>query len=168
MSNTVESLSQEHQLVFQHLQALSKPAEGLEKGTGGIQEIKDFSSFLEKEILVHLNIEEQALFPVLGQLIGTESGPIAVMLSEHQDMLPKFRELIALSKNSSLSEDASRKRAAWLARYIIDNLYNHAQKEEQILFPFAQSALSPEQKDEIDKASENIRLAEKIKEGIHP
>lgn len=156
--NTVNNLSNEHQMVFQKLQALVKPADELEKGTGGIPEVKEFSSFLEKEITVHFDIEEKALFPVLGRMIGTDSGPIYIMLTEHDDLMPKFRELIELSRKLNGSDPNSRKRAAWLSKYIINTLYNHAQKEEQILFPFAQNALGPEQQAEIDSLTEKIKI----------
>lgn len=157
--NTVNNLSNEHQLVFQRLQALVKPADELEKGTGGIPEIKDFSSFLEKEITLHFDIEEKALFPILGRMIGTDSGPVYVMLTEHEDLMPKFRELIELSKKLNGSDPHSGKRAAWLAKYIINTLYNHAQKEEQILFPFALNALAPEQQAEVDSAAEKLKIS---------
>ena len=157
--NTVNDLSNEHQVVFKRLQALIKPADELEKGTGGLSEIKEFSCFLEKEIMLHFDIEEKALFPVLGRMIGTDNGPIFVMLTEHEDLTPKFRELIELSKNLTSSDLDSRKRAVKLTRYIITNLYNHAQKEDQILFPFALNALEPEQQAEVDSAAEKLKIS---------
>ncbi len=159
--NTVDILSNEHQVVFQKLQALAKPAEELDRGTGGIPEIKEFSAFLEKEVTRHFDIEEKALFPVMGRIIGTESGPVYVMLMEHDDLMPKFRELIELSRNLNGSDQDGRKRAAKLARVIINSLYNHAQKEDQILFPYAQSALTPQQKSEVDSAAEQVKISVK-------
>lgn len=159
--NTVNNLSQEHQVVFKKLQALAKPADELDKGTGGIEEVKEFSSFLEKEITLHFEIEEKALFPVLGKMIGADSGPVYVMLMEHEDLMPKFRELIELSKDLNGSDPNKRKRAAKLARVIINSLYNHAQKEDQILFPYAQTALAPEQQAEVDSAAEKLKIAVK-------
>lgn len=159
---TVNDLSNEHQIVFQRLQALAKPAEELDKGTGGIQEIREFSTFLEKDVALHFDIEEKALFPVLGRIIGSDSGPVYVMLMEHEDLMPKFRELIELSRNLNTSDDGSRKKAVKLTRYIINSLYNHAQKEDQILFPFALNALVPEQQAEVDSAAEKLKISIKI------
>lgn len=154
---TIENLSREHTEVYQRLQELVKPVEELEKETGGIQQIKDFSSFLEKEITLHFEIEEKALFPALGKLIGTDSGPVYVMLVEHEDLSPKFQELVELSRQLSGSKSEHKKKIVQLSRYIINTLYNHAQKEDQILFPFAQSALTSQQGDEIDSAADKIR-----------
>lgn len=156
---TVETLSKEHEVVFQRLPALVKPADNLEKGAGGVQEIKDFSTFIEKEITVHFDIEEKALFPVLGRMIGTDSGPIYVMLSEHDDLSPKFKELVELSKKLNGNDPAINKRAAYLTKYIANVLYNHAQKEEQILFPFALNALAPEQIAEVDSIASKIKVS---------
>lgn len=153
---TIENLSKEHTEVYQRLQELVKPVEEMEKETGGIQQIKDFSSFLEKEIALHFEIEEKVLFPALGKLIGTDSGPVYVMLVEHKDLSPKFKELVKLSKQLSGSKSENKEKIVQLSRYIINTLYNHAQKEDQILFPFAKNALTSEQGDEIDSEADKI------------
>jgi iron-sulfur cluster repair protein YtfE (RIC family) len=85
----------------------------------------------------HLQIEEELLFPMLGQATGMgSSGPVGVMLAEHEQM----KRLL------NLMEEMGHKGDGELVLDLGDTLLlltqQHNMKEEQILYPMSEEALS--------------------------
>jgi hemerythrin-like domain-containing protein len=137
VSATVELLERQHQDVLARLAAVEHT--GYEAGV-----LADFVTFLQREVMDHFVIEEQALFPVLERHIGRTHGPLAVMHAEHAT----FRELLQDLASSLRSGNAAH--AQQHARAIINLLRDHIAKEDGVLFPMAERLLSGEEGAEVD------------------
>jgi regulator of cell morphogenesis and NO signaling len=107
-------------------------------------------TLIQDEVEAHFREEEQALFPVLGRRIGTEDGPIAVLMEEHAAFrsfqLDYERALAALEAGGSRE---SRELLAGAAGAIDGLLPPHIEKEEQVLFPMAEAVLGEGEWDEV-------------------
>lgn len=84
----------------------------------------------------HLDFEEQRLFPAYERATGEPGGPTAVMVQEHQDMRALLEEL-----HFSLQARDS-EQFLGLAETLLILMQQHNIKEEQVLYPHADQALS--------------------------
>ncbi len=113
---------------------------------------------LEEDIRRHFAKEEEALFPVLSEYIGSEHGPIEVMLNEHETIRRVFRgwkTLVSeLREHSGTHRELSLRGVTASGYEAIHLLRVHISKENQILFEICDASLSPEEKKQV---------AEKIK-----
>ena len=140
MSATVELLGQQHQDVLARLAAVEQePLPG-----SGASILADFVTYLEREVMEHFVVEEQALFPVLARHIGRTQGPLAVMDMEHATFRELLRDLAADLRSGNTDRCRQRTHA------IIDLLRDHIAKEDHVLFPMASSLLSAEERAEVD------------------
>ncbi|TDA68724.1 MAG: hypothetical protein D9V47_08250 [Clostridia bacterium] len=145
----LETLTQDHQEVLALLDRVAEGIRALEGGrdlaeAGG--SLEEFVSTWDRAIDNHFRQEEEALFPVLGHVIGTHAGPIAVMLHEHtllRQAVGRLREALAGGGQDlqGLLEPA---------KTIVDVLTEHIYKEDRVLFPMAEENLSEEQLAEVD------------------
>lgn len=110
---------------------------------------------------MHHSKEETLLFPLMGQRgFPTQQGPIAVMLSEHnqgREFVRKITENIQLLKEGNLSA----------LNLIYQNmlgygelLRNHIQKENNVLFRMADNSLSQNDQESLLKKFEDIERRE--------
>ncbi|MBU8907704.1 hemerythrin domain-containing protein [Desertibacillus haloalkaliphilus] len=102
-----------------------------------------------KDLDPHSAREEDTLFPMLAKHIGYEGGPIAVMEYEHDLAKENIRAFIELVNET---EHVTKEIAMTLINHLhvaYTTLVNHFAKEEQILFPMAEKALSQEEKDSL-------------------
>ena len=94
------------------------------------------------EVLSHFRDEELALFPVLGRHVDSSSGPIAMLMEEHA----QFRQL-ELEFEQALAALESGDANGWddklcdAADAIRKLLPPHIEKEDEVLFPMAESML---------------------------
>lgn len=105
----------------------------------------------------HMGFEEEHLFPAMERYISRESGPLAVMLYEHQIVrrnLARFGEAFAAWKGAwpAGDDEAERRRERALARILAQAaeefagaLSAHALKEDNLVFPMALRYLSSEE-----------------------
>ena len=96
----------------------------------------------------HLEIEEQVMFPAFESATGMTNGPTMVMRTEHEQM----RGL--LNQMASAMVDGIYQEVLDLGDTLLMLVQQHNQKEEGMLYPMAQQALSsnwPELKDQIAK-----------------
>lgn len=105
----------------------------------------------------HMGFEENHLFPALERHIGSEHGPLAVMLYEHKVVfrnLARFGEAFSAWRGSwpADGDEAERRRERGLARELAQAaeefagaLASHAAKEDEVLFPMALRYLSAEE-----------------------
>lgn len=86
--------------------------------------------------LEHFNVEEKILFPELEKAIGQQIPPVYVMLSEHM----QIKALIQQLENALAKED----KESFLgnADTCMIMIQQHNMKEEQILYPMIDRALS--------------------------
>jgi hemerythrin-like domain-containing protein len=142
--NPLEALREEH---TEMRTALSKFENILKKIPAGVSdsELNEISEYLNKDVEVHFKREEDALFPVLGNYIGIETGPINVMLIEHNSC----RELTGdLRKRIEVKDYKS---AASAGKALIELLSEHEDKEDVILFQIAEMQLGNDEKQDIMK-----------------
>ena len=135
-----EPLQWEHEIVLDRLKAFEKALDGNDwKG------VRETLRFFDERLPLHRRKEEEVLFPALGRHIGTEGGPIACMLHEHQDEREKI-EAIRRALARGPGDPSSWKEILAAGGYILGLLRNHIAKENQILYPLAEEALSSEEK----------------------
>ena len=150
-SSLIEAFGGEHQEALAWLnrldEALDKVA-AVGEFTGETRAVvHGFSDFLKKALLTHFHLEEVALFPVLGQVVGTDSGPIAVMLVEHKD-IERDQQVIERGLEDA-TPDVRQVLSA--GRNVIAVLSQHIHKEDNVLFPMAYRFLNEAQLAEVDR-----------------
>jgi hemerythrin-like domain-containing protein len=101
---------------------------------------KEYCDKFSDELLTHLKREEEVLFPAFEEVSGSQMGPTQIMKMEHaqiREMLKKIVELI----DSGITKD-SKKKLIGLLETLMILMQQHNMKEEQILYPMADRALS--------------------------
>jgi iron-sulfur cluster repair protein YtfE (RIC family) len=84
----------------------------------------------------HARIEDELLFARLEAKIGAETGPLAVMRMEHDEIEGALANLERVQ-----GTDEARR----LATYLVGVARQHFAKEEQVLFPLAEEVLGREE-----------------------
>ena len=107
---------------------------------------------IQGEVLSHFREEELALFPVLGRHVDTSSGPIVILMEEHA----QFRQLElefeeALAAIESGYQDGWEDRLCDAADAIERLLPPHIEKEDEVLFPMAESMLDEAEWSEVER-----------------
>lgn len=82
-----------------------------------------------KELLHHLAMEEEVLFPQFEQATGITQGPTMVMRSEHEQMR------MYISQMNEAIEGQLLERAMGLVESLVLLIQQHNMKEEQMLYP---------------------------------
>jgi len=90
----------------------------------------------------HHHKEEDVLFKVMIDVgMPMEGGPIAVMLSEHEQARAYTRRLREAAERWEQGDDLARKQVAQAATSYAMLLRQHIAKEDRILFPMADQAI---------------------------
>jgi hemerythrin-like domain-containing protein len=136
----VEMLSAEHRVIEIMLGCMERMAERVESGGGfhpehARQAVDFIRNFADK---CHHGKEEDRLFPAMvSKGVPNESGPIGVMLLEHE----QGRSYVAaMAKGLELfdaGEEGGRDSFLFAAGQYVELLRAHIAKEDQILFPLA-------------------------------
>ncbi len=110
--------------------------------------------------------EEKVLFPMLLDSSPMAKGPVTVMLSEHDQGRAFVRAITASLQAAAGGDEAAKATVAdGLAGYA-ELLRRHIHKENEVLFPFAESTLSVD--DTARLAAEFTRIEdEEIGAGVH-
>lgn len=145
-----EPLRWEHDVVLDRLRTFEKALDGTDW-----QGVRETLRFFDERLVLHRRKEEEVLFPALGQHIGTEGGPIACMLHEHQDEREKV-EAVRKALERGPGDPAAWKGICDAGGYILGLLRNHIAKENEILYPLAEQTLSREEKERIEKGMNAI------------
>lgn len=136
-----EILEAEHRTVLAKLEAFAAAAERKD-----LASLRDFLPFFLNDIQSHRRKEEEVLFPALGKYIGVGQGPIHCMLEEHREEKRMLAEIAsALAPDSGVPVD----RVCSLVDRFVDFLRTHIRKENEVLFPLAESVLSLAEKERI-------------------
>ena len=98
----------------------------------GAQQWAEFASELEK----HFSREEQILFPEFESVTGMTGGPTQMMRIEHEQM----RHLVSEISRSISNRDKDQ--TLGLTETLMITMQQHNMKEEQILYPMTDQALS--------------------------
>lgn len=161
-------LMAEHELILEALDALERKVAAIRAGTtpdrayfekavGFLREFADKCHHGKEENLLFKRMTERG-FPV-------QSGPIAVMLSEHEAGRAYIRG-IADGAAKLGTDPAAADRIADNARGYIDLLRAHIGKENNVLFPMADRTLSPEDQGHLAKEFERFEI-EETGAGVH-
>lgn len=141
----IDILMDEHEVIMQVLAALERMALQAEAGQGvdvphGRKAVEFFRNFADG---CHHSKEEQQLFPALAPHgLTADAGPVAVMLSEHDQGRQQIREMETALSAVEAKEQQAPLQFALAARAYIRLLRDHIAKENQVLFPMAAHLLS--------------------------
>ncbi|MBI3669594.1 MAG: hemerythrin domain-containing protein [Acidobacteria bacterium] len=114
---------------------------------GSLAALDRIAEFLSRDLVLHIQKEDDGLFPALGRFMPAQLGPLAVMRGEHEQITESFRGLLeglTHLKCCSTTDSAGAGEVRDHGRILIQVLRSHLFKEEHVLFPFAESRLSPE------------------------
>lgn len=158
-SGPTDVLRQEHVVILRALTVLERLGERLEAGEPVDGEALAwlrafFSTFADR---CHHGKEEQHLFPAM-ELHGIprESGPLGVMLREHE-------EGRALLRAMAEGED---RRAAEAIRSYVRLLRDHIDKENGVLFPMAEQVITRDEQRELVRAFQGVEKTV-VAPGVH-
>ncbi|MDP2947960.1 MAG: hemerythrin domain-containing protein [Chloroflexota bacterium] len=153
MSNNgpLASLSAEHEVALDILDRLQAAVESLATGSPLSQHLAvlaEVAHFLTVDLAQHIRQEEDALFPLLEEVMGAGAGPPAVMRMEHQELsehIGPFQDYVSGWAAAGSAPPAEVAQGKDVAYHIIGLLRQHIAKEEEVLFPMTRRMLSPEQ-----------------------
>jgi hemerythrin-like domain-containing protein len=101
------------------------------------------------EMLRHLRMEEEVMFPAFEQATGmTDGGPTFVMRSEHAQMRGLIEQMGVAADAGDYDELVD------MGDTLLMLIQQHNQKEEQMLYPMAERALCDEWAKILDRLSE--------------
>jgi hemerythrin-like domain-containing protein len=146
-------LRDEHEVILDVLEGLEKLAQdALEQRALDFHDAADALEFLATFAdRCHHAKEERALFPMLERKgLPRSFGPLAVMLSEHDEGRAKLAAMRA-----ALAARAPERFGAH-ARAYVELLRDHISKEDQILFPMADGLLGENEQREVLEAFGSI------------
>ena len=164
-----EQLMEEHEgikLMLSIIESFNKKAEAIEEiNVEHLESMIDFiKTFADK---CHHGKEEEVLFPAMIDAgMSNEGGPVAVMLSEHDQGRAFVKGLIESFNSYKSCDMAALTDIVENSTGYINLLRNHIDKENNILFKMADNIIDPSLHDGIFKAFEKIEL-EKIGIGKH-
>ncbi len=106
---------------------------------GDMQLAKESWGAFQGEMLRHLRMEEEVMFPAFERATGmTDAGPTFVMRSEHEQMRGLIEQMGAAVDEDDFDEVVD------LGDTLLMLVQQHNQKEEQMLYPMAERALAAE------------------------
>ena len=147
-----EILMEEHRVIERVLTALERASTRLYKGqevylrffTGTTVFIKNFADGY------HHQKEEGILFPAMIENgLSKETGPIAVMLAEHDEGRHLTHKMRQALERLQTTDDASRSELVQNALSYVKLLRQHIYKEDNILFPMADKVIPVDQQQQI-------------------
>jgi hemerythrin-like domain-containing protein len=165
----IELLTSEHRLIEATLDALLVFSERAGRGVEpGRAELKPFVAFLREFVDdCHHAKEEQVLFAAMkAHGVSGPSGPVAVMLREHEQGRELLAELDALAQAPEPWNAGDRERVADAALGYVALMRQHIRKEDTILYPMAVARLPERALGEIAEGMERFERLEKTR-GTH-
>jgi hemerythrin-like domain-containing protein len=148
----IDVLMHEHRVIEQVLDCLQAMVERVRSGqTLDHADAASAIEFLRTFDRCHHGKEEQQLFPAMvSKGIPQEAGPVAVMLGEHELGRAAVRGM------SEALECGDEDRFAHHAREFVSLLRDHIAKEDNILFPLANSVLDAADQEALSAGFERI------------
>lgn len=138
--SVTEMLVAEHETVLKKLEEIRNAAI-----SGNVAGVATLLPFFEKDIQLHRRKEEEVLFPAIVRVCGEDGSPVGCMLEEHR-IEKGLVERIRKDLDGEGGKGASRTLAADVEEFV-DFLRFHIRKENEVLFPLAESVLSPGEKE---------------------
>lgn len=162
MSNITQILSVEHQNILRVLDAVLAKCDQIEKGeTPNLAYFQKLISFIKNYAdKFHHAKEEDILFTaMLENMENLHCNPIPVMLHEHDEGRNYVKGM-----EEGMQENNTEKIISYTCKYCV-LMQQHIHKEDNILYPMAENALTSGQKELVNK---KYREAEaKIKDEVN-
>ena len=108
-----------------------------------LEAIRGAAAFINREVRVHNQKEEELLFPPLEGVLPP-GGPTAVMRDEHRALWSALGRLEEAISWLAGGNEAARVEVINSARFIVELLRAHIRKENEVLYPMARRLLSRE------------------------
>jgi len=166
MQDPIDVLLQEHEVIMGRIADLRRAVRDLETRGGdavgeALPALRSVGEMMATTLHLHARKEDEALFPALEVVFGSEMGPTAVMRQEHRaihaqaDLFRKtLHELHEVEHPAIVRQGAELRdlaaRGGGVAELkeagaeIIRLLDAHFGKEEMVLFPMARNLLQPD------------------------
>ena len=151
----IKHLEEDHKRIIKKINQLPG---SLLKAKQSLEPLLDLSDDLEKELTRHEKIEDELLFPALREKISEQT--LQTLTNEHVES-KKARDLFitAIAEVKSLEETRTPEKIKEMSNHgykLMRILSTHLTREDQLLFPMAQSILSKEQSEELEKLSQSF------------
>jgi hemerythrin-like domain-containing protein len=164
-----EVLKHEHQVILHVLDAAEREAryieahddvhgETVEKMVDFFRNFADRCHHAKEEDLLFVKMEERG--------IPTNTGPIAVMLEEHE---MGRAHLKAIADARAAAEQGDAEALTEIKRHLLGYvalLRDHIYKEDNILYPLADEAMTEKDQEVLNEAFDRVE-SEEIGEGVH-
>ena len=164
-----EILKHEHQAILLVIAAVEKEVASIEKtGRIHVQTVREMADFLRNLVdRCHHRKEEKHLFVMMQERgMPMETGPLAVMLHEHEQGRARVRAVAeAVAGKGTPDAAAIRKAKENLAAYA-RLLRAHIDKEDGVLYAMADRILSAHDQKSLCDAFDKVE-AEEMGEGVH-
>jgi hemerythrin-like domain-containing protein len=164
-----EDLVNEHKVISHVLESAAQEAARIGRTCGIrpdlIEKLLDFfRGFADK---CHHAKEEKHLFPLLEMRgMAHDSGPIAVMLSEHAEGRQRLANIADLLPAAQANDQGAITSIAENLSGYAALLQSHIEKENKVLFPLADKILSGEDQKELEEEFDRVEKIE-TGEGVH-
>lgn len=158
----IQTLHREHQEILGHLDELHEALHGLQyegKIAFGkhMKKIREAAAFLKKELVPHIKIDEEVIFPFLERHIPKLNAIILFLRGEHKEFaenLKSLENILAQVKESS-TDDRQQKILTQLREkgiYMVCLMRNHIQTETAGIYKIMDEELRREEQQELMKS----------------
>lgn len=167
--SVTEELMTEHRAIERMLAVLEEAARRLDEGRpvrpGLLREAVDFvRNFADR---CHHGKEEENLFPLLeARGVPRQGGPVGVMLMEHDLGRQHVKAMAEAIDPYEGGDQSAAQTIAENTQAYVDLLRQHIQKEDSVLFPMADSVLSPDDQEELKQRFQRIET-DVMGPGVH-
>ncbi len=150
-----EILMEEHRVIEQVLTALEKAATRLSRGENVYLRFFSGTSFLLNGFAdrYHHKKEECVLLPALVENgLSADSGPVAVMITEHEEARRLAQRLRQVTERYLAGDVNARDQVVLSALGYVSLLRRHMYKEDHVLFPLVEQVVPAERQEEMIEA----------------
>ena len=149
MSDLMQPLHEEHQLLLPYIEELRRTADDVGTIPDNELEVAIEASrlFLFDRLIPHAEMETEVMYPLVGRLLGSADAT-STMKKDHEEVVELADELEALSKELHRQKSLDDELAVSLRR-VLYGLYTiiglHFVKEEELYAPLLERGLTAEE-----------------------